>query len=43
MDSRRQESTSFISRTGQPRPSDVAITVLTAMILLLILVFVAVW
>ena len=37
----RQHGTSPFSASGEPRSSDVAITVLTAMILLLVLVVVA--
>ena len=42
MDTQRQMSTSRFSGTGEPRSGDVAITVLTALILLAVLVVVAV-
>jgi hypothetical protein len=42
MDTRRQISMSRFSGTGEPRSGDVAITVLTALILLAVLVVVAV-
>jgi len=41
MESRRQQNLSPFSGTGEPRRSDVAITVLTALILIVVLVFVA--
>lgn len=43
MDSRRQIITSRFTGTGEPRSGDVAITVLTALILLAVLVVVAVF
>jgi len=42
METRRQDNTSPFSGTGEPRPGDVAITVLTALILLVVLIVVAV-
>jgi hypothetical protein len=42
MESQRQETTSPFSSTGEPRSGDVAITVLTALILLVVLIVVAV-
>jgi hypothetical protein len=42
MDTRRPNSLSRFSGTGEPRSGDVAITVLTALILLAVLVVVAV-
>ena len=42
MDTPHQGNTSPFSSTGEPRPSDVAITVLTALILLVVLVVVAI-
>ena len=42
MDARRQNSLSRFSGTGEPRSGDVAITVLTALILLGVLVVVAI-
>lgn len=42
MDARQQVSMSRFSGTGEPRPGDVAITVLTALILLVVLIVVAV-
>jgi len=42
MDSGQNQKTEHFSRTGEPRPSDVPITVITALILLIILFFVAV-
>ena len=42
MESRQEENQSLFSNTGEPQSGDVAITVLTALILLVILAFVAV-
>ena len=42
MQTRRQKNISPFSNTGEPRPGDVAITVTTALILLVVLVLVAV-
>ena len=42
MDTPHQEHTPPFTTNGEPRPSDVAITVLTAFILLLVLMIVAV-
>jgi len=42
MDSGQHQKTDLFSSTGEPRPSDVPITVFTALILLIILFFVAV-
>jgi hypothetical protein len=42
METRHQGNSSPFSGTGEPRPGDVAITVLTALILLLVLIVVAV-
>jgi hypothetical protein len=41
MNSGRHEKTGLYSSTGEPRPADVTITVLTALILLIVLFFVA--
>jgi len=42
VDTRQQGGTSRFSGTGEPRSGDVAITVLTALILLFVLIVVAV-
>jgi len=42
METRRQQNLSPFSGTGEPRSSDVAITVLTALILIVVLIVVAV-
>ena len=42
MDTRQQVGMSRFSGTGEPRSSDVAITVLTALILIVVLIVVAV-
>jgi hypothetical protein len=42
MDTPHRQNTSPFTTTGEPRPGDVAITVLTALILLVVLVIVAV-
>ena len=42
MESRQEKNQSLFSNTGEPQSGDVAITVLTALILLVILAFVAV-
>jgi hypothetical protein len=42
METTHREHTSPFRTTGEPRPGDVAITVLTAFILLLVLIVVAV-
>jgi hypothetical protein len=43
MEIRSQQTPSTFSGTGEPRSGDVAITVLTAMILLIVLAVVAAW
>lgn len=42
MEPLRRDSTSSYDTSGEPRPADVAVTVLTALILLALLLFVAV-
>jgi len=42
MGTRKQQTISPYSGSGEPRPADVAITVITALILLVVLIFVAV-
>jgi len=42
METRHQGNRSLFSGTGEPRPGDVAITVLTALILIVVLIVVAV-
>jgi len=42
MDSGQHQKTDLFSSTGEPRPADVPITVITALILLIILFFMAV-
>jgi len=42
METQHQGNSSPFSGTGEPRPGDVAITVLTALILLVVLIVVAV-
>lgn len=41
MNSGQQDKANLFSSTGEPRPSDVPITVLTALILLIVLMIVA--
>jgi len=42
MDSGQHHRTDHLLSTGEPRPADVPITVITALILLIILLFIAV-